>query len=175
MCFAVIECLLRDHAQRAIADAVVMEVSARFETKVGRRQHHAGLAVPVSDAVARGRGIEGAPRVVVVADNTRDVIARHQHVACGEQSYTAGGAAVLDRDERQRREPKSTDQVVRFGFAIRSTHGHIDVTPRDARVGKCTPHRFFGKVMVFALKASEHGSRRTDDVNVLAHGRARNP
>ena len=64
-------------------------------------EHQATLAVPGSDAPLLGQRVESPPWVLVEADHERDLRrAGHKHRVGSGERRAAGGASVLDVDER---------------------------------------------------------------------------
>ena len=93
-----------------------------------------------------------------------------EHGVRGGQRRAAGGAAVLDVDERQAGEPEAGDRGVGVAAGVRSAGGEVDLLPADARVGERTAsgdrrHLQAGD----ALVAAERMDADADDGDVLGH------
>ena len=113
--------------------------------------------------------------MVVVADDAGDVVSAIEHVAGRQQGNATGRAPVANSDERQAGQAEAADEVVRLRLAVRTAHRHVDVAPGQTGIGQRTAHRILGQVVILALESPEHRARGTNDVDVIAHARARKP
>ena len=80
---AVLERLRRDLRERRLADPVLGHVALDLHREELRREHQAGLAVPGADPPLLGQRVERARRVLVEADDERDLRAAPEaSIAC---------------------------------------------------------------------------------------------
>ena len=117
--------------------SMIVQIPLRLDGEELRRQHHAGLAVPIAEPVLRRCGVEGAGRMLVEADRHPDVVVPRTDGPVGHRQRRAtGGAAVRDVDELDSREPEVGNQRVGVAGGVTASEGELDVAPLDAGVGE---------------------------------------
>ena len=118
-------------------DVVLVQVALDLHREELRRQHHAGLAVPVAEPVLRRQRVERARRMLVEADRHADVVGAGADRAVGHrQRAAAGGAAVGHVDELDAGEPEVGDERVGVARGVAAAERELHVAPADAGVGQ---------------------------------------
>ena len=121
---------------------MLVHVALDLHAEELRREHQAGLAVPVADAVVGRHRIERAAWVLVEPDRHDDLgRAGAERVVRADQRAPAGGAAVGDVDERHAGEAEVRHERVGGAGRRRAAEGVLDVGPRDPGVGEGAPRR----------------------------------
>ena len=169
---AVVERLGGDLGERRLADPVLGHVALDLHREELRREHQAGLAVPGADAPLLGQRVERARRVLVEADDERDLgRAGGEHRVRGGQRRAAGRAAVLDVDERHAGEAEHRDRGVGVAGGVRAAGGEVDVLPADAGVARARARAAIGGHLEagHARVAAERVDAEADDGDVVAH------
>ena len=134
---AVLERLRRHLGQRRLADAVLGHVALDLHREELRGEHEAGLAVPGAEAPVLRQRVERARRVLVEADDERDLRrAGRQHRVRRGKRRPAGRAAVLDVDERHAGEAEHRHGRVGVARGVGAAGRELDVLPADAGVAR---------------------------------------
>ena len=121
---AVLERLGRHLGERRRADPVLGHVALDLHGEELRREHESGLAVPGAEPPVLRQRVERARRVLVEADDERDLGgAGREHRVRRRERRPAGRAAVVDVDERHAGEAEHRDGRVGVARRVGSAGG----------------------------------------------------
>ena len=116
---------------------MVVHVALQLRPEELRRHHEPDPAVPVGQRPVGRVVLEGAPRMLVEPDDERHLgRSRLERADGGHERRAAGGAPVLDVDEREPGRPEIGHHRVGVARVLAAAVGDLDVAPGDARVAE---------------------------------------